>query len=429
MAEAERAIPDARHEPSDVSERFIWGALALLLGSLAAIGLLVWWLFPHSVPDRTLRPPLPVYPAPRLQPSPRADMQHFYAAEMHRLNSVGWVDKAHGIVHIPIADAMREIAQARHPGLAGGAGTTQPMNFFLPAASANAAEADHLLLALLLISVAVLALVFGLMLLYVVKYRAGSSIDRGAIAQKTWRLETGWTVATLLVFFGLFIWGADLYVRLFQPPPGALKIYIIGKQWMWKVGACRRPARDRRAASAGRPPDRAGDDLRGRDPRFLGARLPHQARRAARTATRRLWFTADRPGTYHLFCTQFCGTDHSKMVGEIVAMPAPEYQKWLEQNGAADTLAAAGQDPVHALRLQRLPRRQRRGRQQAGGTVRAPPLAGLYGSPVPLSDGTVVTADDRYHPRLDPDAGTSRSWRATRRSCRPSPARSARKTS
>ena len=109
------------------------------------------------------------------------------------------------------------------------------MNFSLPAASVNAPEVDHLLLALLAISAAVLALVFGLMLLYIVKYRAGSGIDRGTIAQKTWRLETGWTIATLAVFFGLFIWGADIYVRMFQPPSDALKIYVIAKQWMWKA--------------------------------------------------------------------------------------------------------------------------------------------------------------------------------------------------
>jgi cytochrome c oxidase subunit II len=109
------------------------------------------------------------------------------------------------------------------------------MNLSLPAASANAPEVDYLLLALLAISGAVLALVFGLMLLYVVKYRAGSGIDRGEVAQKTWRIETGWTAATLAAFFGLFIWGSNLYVRLFQPPPNVLKIYVIAKQWMWKA--------------------------------------------------------------------------------------------------------------------------------------------------------------------------------------------------
>ena len=116
MADAERLIPNARHEESDVGESFVWGAFAVLLGFLIAIFLLVLWLFPHSLLDRTMRLPLPVYPAPRLQPSPRADMQTFYSGEMQRLNSAGWVDKAHGVIHIPIADAMRKVAREGVPG-------------------------------------------------------------------------------------------------------------------------------------------------------------------------------------------------------------------------------------------------------------------------------------------------------------------------
>lgn len=111
MAEAERIIPNARREESDVGAGFIWGAFALLLGSLIAIALLILWLFPKSPLDRTLQLPLPTYPAPRLQSSPRADMQQFYRKEMQRLNSAGWIDKASGIVHIPISDAMAKVAK------------------------------------------------------------------------------------------------------------------------------------------------------------------------------------------------------------------------------------------------------------------------------------------------------------------------------
>ena len=68
-----------------------------------------------------------------------------------------------------------------------------------------------------------------------IRYRAGSALDRGELAQKTWRVEIAWTAATLVVFFGLFVWGANLYVRLYQAPADAMKIYVVGKQWMWKV--------------------------------------------------------------------------------------------------------------------------------------------------------------------------------------------------
>lgn len=269
------------------------------------------------------------------------------------------------------------------------------MNFSLPAASANAPEVDYLLLALLVISGAVLALVFGLMLFYMVKYRASSGIDRGAVAQKTWRIETAWTVATLVIFFGLFVWGADLYVRLFQPPAGALKIYVIAKQWMWKVehiGGQREI--DAVHLPIGRPIElvMTSEDVI-HDFSVPAFRIKHDVL-PGRYET--LWFTAERPGTYHLFCTQLCGTGHANMVGEIVAMPAPDYQKWLEQNGASETLAAAGKTLFMRYGCSGCHGGNGAGGSQAASTARAPPLAGLYGSPVPLSDGTVVTADDRY---------------------------------
>ncbi len=124
MAEVERALPIASREPRDVSERFVWGALATLFFSLLGVVLLALWIFPGSVQDRRFQPPMPVYPEPRLQANPREDMRNFYAGEMQRLNSVGWVDKAHGVVHIPILQAMQDVARRGIPGwpAPGGAG-------------------------------------------------------------------------------------------------------------------------------------------------------------------------------------------------------------------------------------------------------------------------------------------------------------------
>ncbi len=101
-----------------------------------------------------------------------------------------------------------------------------------------------------------------------------------------------------------------------------------------------------------------------------------------------MWFRADRVGTYHLFCSQFCGTAHSSMIGDVVVMPAKDYADWLTTNGAGDTLAEQGKSLFMRYGCA--------GCHLGGGTVRAPSLAGLYGSPVPLSDGTTVIADDRY---------------------------------
>ena len=102
----------------------------------------------------------------------------------------------------------------------------------LPAASEGARQTDWLIAGLLLVSLLVLALVLGLLLFNAVRYRNSSTLDRGKGAQKTWRIETAWTAATLVAFFGLFVWSARLFVHLYGPHPDPLTVNVIGKQWM-----------------------------------------------------------------------------------------------------------------------------------------------------------------------------------------------------
>jgi hypothetical protein len=113
--EGELILPAAAHESADIGSRFIGGAFALLLLSLVLVTLGVLWLFPLPGTDRTLHSPLPIYPEPRLQPSPRQEMQRFLAAEREQLTTYGWVDRAHGIVRIPIEAAMRRVAKEGIP--------------------------------------------------------------------------------------------------------------------------------------------------------------------------------------------------------------------------------------------------------------------------------------------------------------------------
>lgn len=261
------------------------------------------------------------------------------------------------------------------------------LSLFLPQASANAADADLLLACLAAVSIAVLMLVFWLLLSYVVRYRAGSPIIRGDVAEKTFGFEMSWTVATLMVFFALFLWGAVLYVRLFQSPADVLRIYVVAKQWMWKVEY---PGGQHEINSLHVPVNRPVELLMSSEDVIHDFFVP--AFRLKRDVVpgryETLWFNADRPGTYHLFCAQFCGLSHAAMTGQIVVMSAPEYQRWLEQNEGGDTLASDGS--VLFMRY------GCSGCHDGNGTVRAPSLNGLYGSPVPLSDGSTVIADDAY---------------------------------
>lgn len=264
----------------------------------------------------------------------------------------------------------------------------------LPAASANAAETDALLFALIGGTILVLGLVFGLMLTYVVRYRHGTAISRGGESDKSWWFEIAWTAATLVIFFGLFVWGANLYLRLFQPPENALRIAVTGKQWMWKAEHAGGQAE---INALHVPMNRPIELLMTSEDVIHDFSIP--AFRVKRDVLpgryESLWFTATEPGTYHLFCTQFCGTDHSVMGGDVVVLPGPEFEEWLETNAASTGLAPQGRALFSRLGCSGCHQTdtERRG---AGSTVRAPSLASLYGHPVPLSDGTVVVADDQY---------------------------------
>lgn len=116
VPERETLIPTARHESSDIGEGFIWGTVAASGALLLACAMLPFWLYPSSRLDGSLQLPLRPYSEPRLQPDPTRDMRKFYAEEMRRLSSAGWQDASHEAAHIPIEQAMRDVARE---GIAG----------------------------------------------------------------------------------------------------------------------------------------------------------------------------------------------------------------------------------------------------------------------------------------------------------------------
>jgi cytochrome c oxidase subunit II len=261
------------------------------------------------------------------------------------------------------------------------------LNFQLPVAANFAVDTDHILIALLVLSSAMLILVLGLMFTYAFRYRAGSPLDRGTLLEKTWRLEIGWTTAAFIGFFGLFYWGGIVFVREFRPPPDAIKIYVVGKQWMWKV---EHPDGQKEINTIHVPVNQPVQLIMTSEDVIHDVGIP--AFRLKRDVLpgryENMWFVSDTPGSYSLFCDQLCGAEHSLMRGQVIVMTQPDYQRWLETNGTSAGLVAAGQQLFIQLGCA--------GCHGGNGTVRAPSLAGLYKSPVPLSDGTTTIADEKY---------------------------------
>ena len=254
-------------------------------------------------------------------------------------------------------------------------------------ASAYAGTLDFLYISLLVIAFLTAGLVIFLLAFFAAKYRHTSNVERGRPPVKTWRWEVSWTAISLLIFLGLAVWGARLYIRLYDPPADALQIFVVGKQWMWKA---QHPGGQREINELHVPVDQdvrlvlASEDVI--HSFYVPAlRIKHDVV-PGRYET--LWFRADRPGRYHLFCSEYCGTDHAHMGGWLTVMNQRDFADWLRNQGGGETLAAQGAQLFRQYGCS--------GCHGQGGTVRAPRLEGLFGSPVPLADGKVVRADEPY---------------------------------
>jgi cytochrome c oxidase subunit 2 len=263
------------------------------------------------------------------------------------------------------------------------------MNFplFPRAASETATQVDRLGWGLLCLSAFVLLVVFIPMAIFLFKYRRGKPANRDPADLPTYKIETTWTLVTLVLMIGLFAWGANVYWTIETPPADAMEINVIGKQWMWKL---QHPEGNREIDELHVPVGRnvkltlASQDV------IHSFYLPEF--RVKQDVVpgwyRNIWFKATKVGTYHLFCSEFCGTHHSAMIGHVVVMEPDDYQRWLIQGQPGNTLAQSGEKLFRELGCS--------GCHENSTVVRAPPLQGLFGKPVPLQGGQIVIADEGY---------------------------------
>jgi cytochrome c oxidase subunit 2 len=209
-------------------------------------------------------------------------------------------------------------------------------------------------------------------------------------------LELTWSIIPFGVMMIFFVWGALIYFREHTPPQNAAEVYTVAKQWMWKF----EHMEGQREINELHVPI-------GRDVKmimtsqdvihsfYVPAFRIKQDVLPGRYTT--IWFHATKPGTYHLFCAEYCGTQHSGMIGSVVVMEPKEYEAWMSGSGA-QPLAVTGQSLFSQLSCDTCHRADTQGR--------GPSLAGTFGKPVMLQDGRTVNADENYirESILDPAA-------------------------
>lgn len=271
------------------------------------------------------------------------------------------------------------------------------------AASTQAARTDTIFFVLLGLAVAVILLVLILVITFAIRFRRGSKADRSELPSVLSReFEIAWTAATLFVFLFLFWWAGSAQLYALVAPKDALEVHVVAKQWMWKTQHAN-GAREINELHApiGVPVRLIMTSQDVIHSFFVPAfRMKKDVVPGRYTET---WFEATKLGVFHLLCAEYCGTDHSRMVGRIVIMTPEDYARWLSAQPEGDDLAHEGEALFVA--------RGCAGCHAPSSNVHAPNLAGLYGRAVQLADGRTVTADEAYirdsilQPRRDVAAG------------------------
>ncbi len=220
-----------------------------------------------------------------------------------------------------------------------------------------------------------------------VRYRRGSKASRANASNDNLVLELSWSLAPLAIAMGLFTWSAGLFIDMHVTPPGAMEVYVVAKQWMWKI---QHPEGNKEInelhVPIGKPVKLIMTSQDVIHSFYVPAFRIKQDVLPGRYTTQ--WFEATKTGEYHLFCAEYCGTSHSGMVGRVVVMEEADYQNWLGGRAGGDLMANSGERLFTRFGCQTCHRKD--------SGQRGPALDGLFGSTVQLSGGGRVPADADY---------------------------------
>src|ERR1700760_1611828 len=261
-------------------------------------------------------------------------------------------------------------------------------NFSLypPEASKIAPQMDALYFFMVLVSLIGLTIVIILVTSFSIMYSKKRHPVPVQIEGST-MLEATWTIIPLGLFLIMFVWGALIYFRVYTPPANAMNIYVVGKQWMWKA---EHPGGQHEINALHIPTGQPIQLTLISQDVFHSFSIPafRVKREAIPGRYTSVWFEATTPGTYHLFCTQYCGTNHSVMIGEITAMSPTDYKKWTQESTSGMSPAQNGERLFASMGCNAC--------HSGTAAARGPSLAGVYGSKLQLTNGSQVLVNDAY---------------------------------
>ena len=259
--------------------------------------------------------------------------------------------------------------------------------FFPQQASEQAVAVDALYFFLLAVTAFFATLIAILIVVFAFKFRRKHHAEVGEVIHGSLALELLWTFIPLGITMVMFVWGAQVFMHMTRAPKGAMEIYIVGKQWMWKAQHMDGASEiNELHVPIGRPVKL----IMGSEDVIHSFFIPAFRVKADVVPGRynHMWFTATTPGKYHIFCTQYCGTKHSAMIGTVTAMEPAEYQAWLSGGSGGGTMVENGAKLFADLSCNTCHLDTSQGR--------GPVLKGLFGKQVVLQGLQSATVDDAY---------------------------------
>jgi len=263
----------------------------------------------------------------------------------------------------------------------------------LDQATAHAGRVDTLFLFLVAVSALVILGITTAVTFFILKYRRGKDADRTNPVETHHKLELTWTILPLIAFLGVFLWAGRLYFQMYDVPSDAMEIYVIGKQWMWKF---QHPDSGQIEVNDLHVPVNRPIKLTMTSEDVIHSMYVPAFRIKTDVLPGRyttVWFEATETGSYHLFCAEYCGTDHAGMTGQVIVMPEEEYLAWASGGGTT------GGQPLSAAQAgeQLFNRTGCIACHKLDGTAAVgPALAGIFGQEVRLTSGETVTRDEAY---------------------------------
>ena len=254
-------------------------------------------------------------------------------------------------------------------------------------AASFAGEVDALFFFILGISGLFTIGIWVTLLYFGIRYRRRSDDDRPKEIYGSLALELTWTIIPLAIMTVMFVWGAKVFFELNRPPDDAMTMSVVGKRWMWKI---QHPTGHREVNELHVPLGRAVRLVIASEDTIHSFFVP--AFRIKKDAVpgryTMAWFRATKLGTFHLFCAEYCGTEHSKMIGRVVVQTPEDYQRWLAGGPEPESPVAEGEQLFTELICSTC--------HEPGSSERGPALTGLLGRTVTLASGDTVVADEVY---------------------------------